>query len=303
LDAKPARVVVTGSTGLVGRALVASLEQEGHDVLRLVRREPAPGAAEARWDPDRGTIDAAALEGADALVHLAGASIAASRWTERRKREIAGSRVRGTRLVGATLAALRRPPRVLVSASAIGYYGNRGDEPLDEDSPQGTGFLAETCREWEAAARTAEPSGARIVLLRTGIVLARDGGALPRMLLPFRLGLGGRIGSGRQHVSWIGLGDMVGVIRFALSCDRLAGPVNAVAPGPVTNAEFTRTLSGVLRRPAWIPLPAFAVRLALGQLGRELLLEGARVVPRKLARAGYAFRHGDLRSALEAELS
>ncbi len=286
---------------MVGGALSAMLKREGHQVTHLVRR-PASGEGECPWNPGAGTIDAGALEGLDAVVHLAGESIASGRWNAAQKARILNSRVQGTRLLSETLAALKNRPAVLVSASAIGYYGDRGAEEVDESSAPGTGFLAEVCQAWEAATQPAQAAGIRTVSPRIGVVLAREGGALPRMLLPFRLGLGGRLGSGTQYMSWISLEDLLGILRFALDSTALSGPVNAVAPNPVTNAEFTRVLARTLRRPALFPAPAFAIRLALGEMGQELLLSGARVLPRKLPDAGYSFRHAELASALRSVL-
>ncbi len=296
------RVAVTGATGLVGSALVIALRAAGHRVDRVSRRPPRPGTTDVQWDPARGHLDPRALEGADAVVHLAGESIAAGRWTRSAKARIRESRVGGTRLVADTLAGLARRPRVLVSASAIGYYGHRGSEALTEDSPAGAGFLAEVARAWEAAADPARAAGIRVVHPRLGLVLAGQGGALPRMLLPFRLGLGGPIGGGGQYWSWIALADVVRVIELALARESLAGPVNAVAPGPVTNREFTRALGRVLARPTVLPLPAPAVRLLMGEMGEALLLGSARVLPRRLERAGFEFRYPVLEGALRGVL-
>lgn len=291
-------IAVTGSSGLVGRPLCAALAAEGHHVVRVVRpRSPATSAAECAWDPARGAIDAAKLESVDAAVHLAGESIA-QRWTAARKRRIVESRVKGTDLVARTLASLPRRPRVLVCASAVGWYGARADEALDERSTPGEGFLAETCRAWEAAADPARDAGIRVVHLRFGIVLSAEGGALAKMLLPFKLGLGGRVGDGRQWLSWIDHADALGAIRHALATPALDGPANAVSPNPVTNAEFTRTLGAVLHRPTVLPLPAFAARLAFGEMADHLLLTGQRVLPRKLTASGFAHRHPDLEGSL-----
>jgi hypothetical protein len=297
------RVAVTGASGLIGSVLTATLEAAGQRVDRLVRRPPAPGAREIRWDPEAGVVDAAALEGVDAVVHLAGESLAVGRWTPARKAAVRRSRVEGTACLARTLAGLRRPPRVLVAASAIGYYGDRGEEPVTEDSAPGTGFLPEVCRAWEAAAQPARAAGIRLVHARMGVVLAREGGALARMLPPFRLGLGGVIGSGRQYVSWIALADVVAALRRLLADEALAGPVNVTAPAPVTNAEFTRTLARVLGRPALVPLPALAVRLLFGEMGQALLLEGARVLPARLEAAGFRVAHPALEGALRAVLA
>lgn len=297
------RVAVTGATGLVGSALVSALREAGHRVDRLTRRAPAPGSTDVRWDPARGQLDPGALEGVDAVVHLAGEPIAALRWTPAVKARIRGSRVDGTRLLAETLARLSRRPRVLVSTSGVGYYGDRGDAPLTEESPPGAGFLADVCRAWEAAADPARAAGIRVVHPRVGVVLAGHGGALPRIALPFRLGAGGVIGSGRQYWSWIELGDLVRVLELCLALDALAGPVNAVAPAPATNRELTGVLGRVLGRPTWIPFPAPAVRLLLGEMGQALLLDSARVLPRRLERAGFRFRHPELERALRVALT
>ena len=297
------RVAVTGATGLVGSALVPALRAAGHRVDRVSRRPPAAGSTDIQWDPGRGRLDPRALEGVDAVVNLAGESIAARRWTGSVKERIRRSRVDGTRLLAGTLGRLTRRPQVLVSASAVGYYGSRGEAPLTEESPPGSGFLAEVCREWEAAADPARAAGIRVVHPRLGVVLAGQGGALPRMALPFRLGVGGVIGSGRQYWSWIEVSDLVRAIELSLALDTLAGPVNTVAPSPVTNREFTRVLGRVLRRPTLVPLPAPAVRLLLGEMGQALLLDSARVLPQRLERAGLRFRHPGLETALRAALA
>ena len=292
------RILVSGATGLIGSALVRHLTAGGDEVTRLTRAQPRPGEAAIRWDPAAGTLEPADLEGFDAVIHLAGESIAGGRWTAAKKARIRESRVRGTGLLAECLARSTRPPRVLLSASAIGYYGNRGDEDIDEQSPPGSGFLPEVCRDWEAAAQPAEAAGIRLVYLRTGLVLSPAGGALAKMLPPFRLGLGGRIGSGWQYVSWITLHDEVEAIRHAIVTDSLAGPVNLVAPGPVTNRELTRALGRVLRRPALLPAPAFALRIMLGEMAEALLLSGARVLPRRLLDTGFTFRDPELEGAL-----
>ena len=292
------KVLVSGSSGLVGSALVPSLTAGGHSVTRLVRSKPAPGAAEAYWSPGAGVVEQSALEGLEAVVHLAGENIADQRWTSEKKARIRDSRVHGTRLLAETLAGLPQPPKVLVCASAIGYYGHRGEEVLREDARPGTGFLADVCQEWEAAAEPARQKGIRVVHLRIGVVLSAAGGALAKMLTPFKLGVGGKLGSGRQYMSWVSLDDLVGIIQFALTTDALAGRVNAVSPNPVTNLQFTRTLGRVLGRPTVLPLPAFAARLAFGEMADELLLASTRVEPARLLGAGYAFRHAELESAL-----
>jgi len=297
------RVAISGASGLVGSALAARLRALGHDVRPLVRRGPTDNADEIYWDPVAGDIESEKLEGLDAIVNLAGESIAAGRWTAKRKARIRDSRVLGTSLIAEALARMTDPPRVWVNASAIGFYGNRGDEPLDETSAPGTGFLAETTREWEAATAAAERAGVRVVKPRIGVVLAAAGGALARMLPAFRFGLGGRLGPGDQPMSWIALADVVGVMHFALTEPELKGPVNTVAPAPVTNAEFTRSLGRVLGRPTLFAVPEPLLRLALGEMGQELLLGGARVFPRALQNAGYTFRLPELACALRSELA
>jgi uncharacterized protein (TIGR01777 family) len=267
-----------------------------------VRRQARPGTGEVLFDIPGGRIDAPELEGVDAVVNLAGENVAAGRWSKARKQRIRDSRVLGTRLIAQTLAKLERPPAVLVNASAIGFYGDRGDEILDETSDPGDGFLAETCLAWESATAAAETAGVRVVRLRIGVVLAAEGGALAKMLPIFRAGLGGKTGDGRQWMSWITIDDLVEAIVFAISCDRLDGPVNAVGPGPETNAEFTRVLARALHRPAIAPVPAFVVRTVFGEMGQELLLSSARVLPRRLEQAGFAFRHVNLPSAFQAVL-
>jgi uncharacterized protein (TIGR01777 family) len=288
--------LVTGTSGLLGRALVASLTGDGHRVTRLVRSESGEGTV--IWDPESGIPDPGQIEGLDGAVHLAGESIARGRWTAAKKARIRDSRVRGTSLLCEALASLRTPPLVLVSASATGFYGDRGNERLHEESPSGSGFLPDVCREWEDATQPAVRNHIRVVNLRFGVVLSARGGALARMLLPFRLGLGGIVGNGRQYMSWISLEDAVGVIRFALESAALKGPVNTVSPNPVTNREFTKALGTALRRPTLFPMPAFAARLVFGELADALLLSSARVEPLKLTRAGYPFRHPELQSAL-----
>jgi uncharacterized protein (TIGR01777 family) len=261
-------------------------------------RGAAARAGEIAWDPRAGRIDARALAGVDAVVNLAGESIAAWRWTATKKARIRASRVEGTALIARTLAALAPRPRVLVNASAVGYYGDRGDEPLDETSPPGDGFLAETCRAWEAATEPARRAGLRVVRLRIGVVIDARGGVLARMALPFRLGLGGRLGSGRQFTSWIALADLIGVIERALADGELAGPLNAVAPHPVRNADLTRALARVLRRPARLAVPAPVIRGLLGEMGEELLLASTRALPRRLESLGFRFALPEIEAAL-----
>jgi hypothetical protein len=294
---KPMHVAVTGSRGLVGSALIPFLTTGGHRVTRLVRGA-ATGPDEAAWDPGRGLIEPTRLNGVDAVIHLAGENIATGRWTPARKAEIRRSRVDGTRSLCDALIRLPQPPKVLVTASAIGFYGDRGAQALTEESEPGKGFLPDVCREWEAAAEAASRVGIRVVSLRFGMILSPAGGALRKMLLPFRLGMGGRIGNGEQFTSWIALDDAIGTLHHALCEDALHGPVNAVAPNPVSNAEFTRTLARVLRRPTLLPVPAFAARLAFGEMADALLLAGARVMPARLQSSGYRFRFPELEGAL-----
>jgi uncharacterized protein len=297
------RIAVTGSSGLIGAALCDELETSGHEVVRVVRSGP-PASGSIGWDPSAGAIDAAGLEELDAVVHLAGESIGSSRWTETQKAKILDSRVHGTTLLARTLARLSSPPRVLVSGSAIGFYGDRGDEELTEASSSGEGFLADVVRRWEAAVKEAEDAGIRVVRARTGIVLSKRGGALSRMLLPFKLGLGGRFGSGRQFWSWISISDEVGAILHAVSNDALRGPVNLTAPHPVTQADFAATLGRVLNRPTFIPTPTFGVKAVYGsQLVDETLTGGQRVLPAKLLSSGYAFLHPTLEEALRSTVS
>ncbi len=296
------RVVVTGSSGLIGRALVAALRERGDTVTLLVRHEPQ-GPSESQWDPVAGSIDPAAIAGAGAVVHLAGAGIADRRWSAQRKAEILGSRVRSTDLV-ARAVATSAPGSVLVSGSAIGIYGNRGDEVLDERSETGHGFLADVCRAWEAAAEPAASAGARVVLLRTGVVLSPSGGALGRQLPLFRLGLGGRLGDGSQWLSWISLADEVGAILHAIDEPALSGPVDATAPNPVTNGTFTSALAAAVHRPALLAVPRAALRLALGpELADEALLASQRVLPGRLATTGYRFVAPDITTALTTLLA
>jgi uncharacterized protein len=295
------RIVLSGASGLVGSALEPALRVSGHEVWRLVRSAPV-GDRERCWHPDARHPDPHVLAGMDAVVHLGGENIAAGRWTASRRERIRRSRVDSTRLLAQAMAAMARPPRAFLCASAVGIYGDRGDEVLTESSPPGSGFLAEVGREWEAAAQSASRNGIRVASLRFGVVLSPAGGALARMLPVFRLGLGGRIGNGRQYWSWISLPDAVRAIEFILASDALAGPVNGVSPQPLTNSAFTRSLAGALGRPAMFPLPAFAARLALGGMADAALLASARVEPEKLKGAGFQFQHATLDAALRSLL-
>ena len=294
------KVLVSGATGLVGSALVPALQREGHEVLRLVRTRPT-GAGEIGWDPAAGTLDAAALGAAqvDAVIHLAGENVSAKRWTPEQKARIKESRVKSTALLAAAIAELERPPTAFLCASAIGYYGNRGEELLTEDSRPGTGFLAEVCRAWESATLPASQRGIRVVNLRIGVVLSPKGGALEKLLPLFRAGLGGPFGSGRQWMSWIAIDDLIGGILHALRSPALHGPVNLVAPNPQQNSEFVRTLGKVLSRPAFMPAPAFALKLVMGgERAEELLLVSQRIAPRRLEKTGYEFSYPELDAAL-----
>ena len=290
-------ILISGATGLVGSALIPALESAGHSVRRLVRVRPLAGSPEVYWDPTGSFDPVGGIEGFDAVVHLAGESVAA-RWTRDRKVRILNSRKQGTMTLASAAARSKRPPKVMVSASAIGYYGNRGDEVLTEESTSGADFLADVARQWEAALAPATQAGIRTVMLRIGFILSPRGGGLARMLPPFRLGLGGKLGNGRQWMSWISIDDVVGAIQHALATESLRGPVNAVAPHPVTNAEFTRTLGRVLGRPTIFPMPAIVARLAFGEMAKALLLASQRVQPVKLEASGFQFRHSELEGAL-----
>lgn len=297
------RVAISGASGLVGRALSHFLTTGGHTVLPLVRPGAAARDGAIHWNPRTGEIDVAALARADAVVHLAGASIAGGRWTEDRKKVIRESRVQGTEVLARAMASLGSSgPRVLVSASAVGYYGNRGDERLDEGAAPGDGFLADVVKAWETATGPAERAGIRVVRMRTGVVVSPAGGALGQMLLPFKMGVGGRLGSGRQYFSWVDLDDLVAAFVHALHDPGLQGPVNATAPNPVTNSAFTDALGRVLGRPTVLPVPALAVRAAFGQLGEEALLWGQRVLPVKLERSGFRFLYEGVEDSLRFQL-
>jgi len=295
------KILIGGSHGLVGTGLIKSLEREGHEIFRLVRHAPT-SKAEVEWSPDRYSIALARIEGFDAVVNLAGESIAEGRWTDDKKRRIRESRVKGTKLLGDALANLTVPPKVFICASAIGYYGNRGDEVLTETSAPGADFLSEVCVEWEKGTALATEKGIRVVNARFGVILDANGGALKKMLPPFRMGLGGKIGSGKQWMSWIALDDVISGLEFALANDSLRGPVNFVAPNPVTNAEFTKTLGKVLSRPTLFPIPAFGVRLLFGEMADALLLSSQRVEPERLTATGYEFQYTQLEAALRHAL-
>jgi uncharacterized protein (TIGR01777 family) len=291
------KILIGGSHGLVGTALIKSLAAQGHEIFRLVRHAPN-SKTEVEWSPDRYSIALARIEGFDAVVNLAGESIAEGRWTDDKKRRIRESRVKGTKLLGDALANLTVPPKTFVCASAIGYYGNRGDEMLTEASAPGQGFLSQVCAEWEEATALAIEKGIRVVNARFGVILDTNGGALKKMLPPFRMGVGGRIGSGKQWMSWIALDDVIGALNFAVTRDSLRGPINFVAPVPVTNAEFTKTLGKVLSRPTIFPIPAFAIKLLFGEMGEALLLGGQRVAPERLVGEGFEFSYRQLEQAL-----
>ena len=295
------KIVISGASGLIGTQLVAKLSQSGHEVIRLVRRSPKAG--EIQWNPKSGTLDAAALEGADAVIHLSGAGIGDKRWSTSYRKEILDSRTDTTALLAKTIASLTRKPSVFLSGSAIGIYGARNDEQLTEVSTHGTGFLAEVCEQWEAAAKPAVDAGVRTVYLRTGIVLSPKGGALRKLLPLFKFGVGGKFGNGKQWQSWISIDDEIGAIEHLLTAN-VSGAVNLTAPNPVTNAEFTKVLASVLKRPAIVPVPTFAPKIVLGgELADALLFTGQRVIPAALNASGYSFKHSTLESALRSLLS
>ena len=296
-------VAITGASGMVGAALTTLLTNHGHRVIPLIRRADAFGRSGIQWNPaGEGIFQPDEFRGIRTLVHLAGENIAAKRWTSEQKQSIRSSRVDATVNLVRSLVRLPEPPTTLVCASAIGWYGDRGEEPLDESSEPGTGFLAEVCHDWEQAAEDAQSAGVRVVHVRIGVVLSTAGGALKKMLTPFRLGLGGVVGRGRQYWSWIGLADVASVLEEAIFNEALSGPVNAVSPGAVTNREFTKVLGKVLRRPTVFPLPAFVAKLMLGEMAEELLLSSTRVIPRRLLEVGFEFSFPDLEYCLRDEL-
>jgi uncharacterized protein (TIGR01777 family) len=292
-------ILITGATGLIGTELQKALHGRGHQLLLASRKAPKD-ASYVQWDPENGFADTERLDGIEAVIHLAGESVSGLRWTDEKKKAIRDSRVLGTRNIVETISDLDRRPSVLIAASAIGFYGDRGDEELTETSKPGKTFLAEVTREWEAEARRAEDAGIRTVLLRTGIVLSKEGGALGTMLKPFRLGLGGVVGNGRQWMSWISMDDHIAAIMLALENESIRGAVNSVSPNPVTNEEFTRVMGEVLYRPTIIPLPEFAVNLMFGEMGEALLLDSTRVVPKRLENAGFKYNFPDLKKAIES---
>ena len=290
------KILIAGSSGLIGSALVARLKQERHEISRLVRRAPV-SADEIQWDPDAGVIDQASIEGTEAVIHLGGASIAGKRWNDAYKQEIRDSRVNSTRLLSEALARMPQKPEVFLCASALGYYGERADEVLTENSPKGDGFLPDVTAEWEAATAPASEAGIRVCNMRIGVVLSKTG-ELPRsLLLPFKLGLGGKLGNGRQYMSWIHIDDVAGAFAHALNTPSLAGPINLAAPNPVTNAEFTQALASVLSRPALFTVPAFALRIAMGEMAK-FALASARLYPLRITESGFKFRWEDIEPAL-----
>lgn len=297
------KILVSGSHGLVGTALLKRLSSEGHDVSRLVRGKPEAGSRDISWDPVKGTIDVERLNSMEAVIHLAGENIAGGRWTDAKKIAILESRVKGTRVLSEALASLAQPPSTLISASAIGYYGDRREQLLTEDSEPGSDFLADVCKQWEAAAEPAVQKGIRVVFARFGIILDANEGALSKMLPPFRMGAGGRVGDGKQWMSWIALDDVTNALSLVLHTDSLRGPINFVAPEPVTNAEFTKALGTALARPTVFPIPAFAVRLIFGEMADALLLSSQKVAPQVLKSAGYQFAYPNIDDALKHALS
>lgn len=292
------KVLITGASGLIGHALQKSLKDRGHELL-IASRSPKREEGSIRWTVEDGFEDPERLEGTDAVVHLAGETVSGLRWTDEKKKAIRDSRVLGTRSVVDALSRLKRKPKVLVAASAIGYYGERGDEELTESSGAGDGFLSSVSKEWEAESRRAEDLGIRTVLLRTGIVLSKDGGALATMLTPFKLGVGGVVGSGKQWMSWISLDDQIEIINYAIENENVRGAVNAVSSNPVTNEQFTKTLGEVLYRPTFLPLPEFAVSMIFGEMGDALLLASTKVMPKRLLDAGFEFKYPELKPAIE----
>lgn len=294
------KVLIAGASGLIGSALIPSLETEGAEITRLVRS--SAGAGEIEWHPNNDQIDVARLEGFDAVINLAGENIAGGRWTDEVKRKIRDSRVNGTHLLTEAIAKLKQKPKTFLCASATGIYGDRGDEALDEHSDSGGGFLAGVCREWEKATEPAVAAGVRTVFLRFGPILAREGGMLSKLLTPFKMGMGGKVGSGKQYISWVAIDDVLAAIKLALKDESFRGPLNIVSPKPVTNEVFTKTLGHVLNRPTALAMPAFAVRLAFGEMADEMLLASQRVIPKRLNDAGFEFQYPELEGAFRRYL-
>jgi uncharacterized protein (TIGR01777 family) len=294
------KILISGASGLIGTHLIPALKAKGHEIYRLVRKEPA-ASDEIQWDATKGFSDEeqAKLENFDAVIHLAGDNIASENWSPEKKRVIRESRVLGTRVLVEALGKTEKPPKVFVSASATGFYGNRGDEDLTEESPKGEGFLPEVCDEWEREAQKAESFGARTAMLRTGVVLTKEGGALEKMLTPFKFGVGGTVGSGKQYMSWITLDDVLAIYHLVLENDEWRGAINTTAPNPVTNEEFTVALGKALHRPTILPVPEFAIKLLFGEMGERLLLEGQKVLPKKLQDASFEFKYPSLEEALK----
>ncbi len=292
------KVLITGASGLLGQALQESFEDKGYDMLLASRKEPED-ERHIQWSIEDGFTDPEKLEGVDVVVHLAGENVSGLRWTDEKKKAIHDSRVLGTRNVVDAISKLKKKPKTFIASSAIGFYGERGDEEVVESSAAGDNFLAGVCKEWEAESRRAEDAGIRTVLLRTGIVLSKDGGALATMLLPFKMGVGGVVGSGKQWMSWISLDDEIAIINYCIENENIRGAVNAVAPNPVTNQEFTKTLGEVLYRPTFLPLPEFAVSMIFGEMGDALLLASTKVIPKRLEDAGFEFKYPELKPAIE----
>lgn len=298
------KIIIAGSSGFIGSHLSQFFQQNGEEVIKLVRSPKNPSKNEILWDPENGILNPTFLEGVDVIINLAGENIASRRWNEKVKAKIRNSRVRSTETLAKCVTQLHQFPKVFINASAIGYYGNREDEILTENSPKGEGFLADVCREWEdAVAPITAQTGMRVILLRFGMVLSTKGGGLPKMLLPFKVGLGGVIGSGKQYMSWILLEELIDIISYVIKENSLTGPINVVTPHSVTNAEFTKTLGQILQRPTFLPLPSFAARLAFGEMADELLLNSTRVKPQRLMESGYQFRYPILERALKHLMS
>lgn len=297
------KILISGASGLVGTHLIPTLKAKGHEIFRLVRKPPRD-ADEIQWDAEKGFNDdeRKRLENFDAVIHLAGDNVASENWSDEKKQRIRDSRVHGTRVLVDALRAVQNPPKIFIAASAIGFYGDGKDRVLNEESPKGEGFLPDVCDEWEIESRKAEDFGARVVTPRIGVVLAKEDGALAKMLTPFKLGVGGVVGSGKQWMSWIALDDLIRVLHFALEKENLRGVINAVAPHPVTNEEFVKTLGKVLHRPTIIPTPAFAIKLLFGEMGETLLLQGARVLPERLQGSSFEFKYSSLEDAMRAAL-